>query len=379
MPFSFMTSLADRRKNGAPATATPRRRLFILPYLAIALVLVGYGVFWLAAREMLQGRLTHQADQLRRAGYTVDLEGLRIGGFPFRLRLHYDRLRLVGPSGWGVAAPGLDAQAFIYAPGHWVAVAPAGFEIERGGDGPVSIQGQALRASVVSGRAAPWRVVLEGDALSFSTPAAAHPFTFTRADRFDAELRPAPDHPDPRGSTGQLLLRLTGATVAPASGLAPIAGAKPLTLDLAVRLTKPQTFKGPAWASAVQAWSQAGGEAQIVRLRVDVGAANLSVAGGALHVGADGRLAGSAPVHVALPSSLAGLPMIFGGHVSLPVRIVAVAAALARGAGGALDAPIAFQNGRAVLDGIAIGPAPRVYDPAAAAADARPQIPAPRP
>jgi hypothetical protein len=260
-----------------------------------------------------------------------------------------------------------------------VAVVPAGFEIERGGDGPVSIQGQALRASVVSGRAAPWRVVLEGDALSFSTPAAAHPFTFTRADRFDAELRPAPDHPDPRGSTGQLLLRLTGATVAPASGLAPIAGAKPLTLDLAVRLTKPQTFKGPAWASAVQAWSQAGGEAQIVRLRVDVGAANLSVAGGALHVGADGRLAGSAPVHVALPSSLAGLPMIFGGHVSLPVRIVAVAAALARGAGGALDAPIAFQNGRAVLDGIAIGPAPRVYDSAAAAADARPQIPAPRP
>lgn len=381
MPFPPMTSPADRRKLQAarekpgPSGGGRRRRLpFFVSYLVIVLALVGYGVFWLAVREMLQARLAREADKLRSAGYSVALDGQRIGGFPFRLRLHYDRLRLLGPSGWGVAAPGLDAQALVYAPGHWVIVAPNGVEVERGGDGPLSIQGERLRASVASQHEAPWRVALEGEGLKFASPATARPFTFTRADRFDVLLHPAPDR-----SGGQLLMRLTGAAVAPTSALAPIVGHKPLTLDLALRLTKPDAFKGPAWASAVQAWSHAGGEAQIVRLRVDVGAANLSVAGGALHVGADGRLAGSAPVHVALPSSLAGLPMIFGGHVSLPVRIVAVAAALARGAGGALDAPIAFQNGRAVLDGIAIGPAPRVYDPAAAAADARPQIPAPRP
>jgi hypothetical protein len=365
MAFSFMTSWADRRKKGPPAPATRRSRPFILPYLAIVLVLGGYGVFWLAAREILKARLAHEADQLARSGYVVDLAGQRIGGFPFRLRLHYDRLRLVGPSGWGVAAPGLDAQAFVYAPGHWVVVAPTGLEVERGGDGPVSIQGQALRASVVSGRAAPWRVALEGEAMTFATPATAHPFTFTRADRFDTLLRPAPDR-----SGGQLLIRLTGATIAPSSALAPLAGRQPLTLDLAVRLTQPETFKGPAWASAVQAWSKAGGEAEIVRLRVDAGASTLSVGGGALRVGADGRLAGSAPLHVALPSGLAVLPMIFGGRVSLPVRIVAIAAALVRGAGGALDAPLSFQDGRAVLDGVAIGPAPRVYRPAVAPAPA---------
>jgi len=367
MPFSFMTTPADRRKNGASTTVKPRRVPSILPYLVVAALLAAYGVFWLAAREILQARLAHEADKLRHAGYTIELAGQRIGGFPFRLRLHYDRLRVVGPSGWGFGAPGLDAQAFVYAPGHWVAVAPSGLEVERGGDGPVSIRGPALRASIAGVHAAPWRVALEGEAMTFATPPTAHPFTFTRADRFDALLRPAPDR-----SGGQLLMRLTGAAVAPTSALAPIAGSKPLTLDLAMRLTKPEAFKGAAWASAVHAWSQAGGEAQIVRLRVDAGAANLSVAGGAIHVGEDGRLAGSVPVHVALPSGLAVLPMVFGGHVSLPIRIVAIAAALVRGAGGALNAPIKFQDGRAALEGFPIGPAPRVYRPAVAADEARP-------
>jgi len=362
-----MTTSADRRKNGPSRAGQPRRLPFVLPYLAIMLVLAGYGVFWLAARAILQARLGQEADRLRRAGYAVELTGERIGGFPFRLRLHYDRLRVVGPSGWGVAAPGLDAQAFVYAPGHWVIVAPAGLEVERGGDGPVSIGGQALRASIAGVHAAPWRVTVEGDAITFTTPTTAHPFTLARAERFDVMLRPAPDR-----SGGQLLMRLTGATVAPSSALAPIVGSKPLTLDLALRLTKPDAFKGAAWASAVQAWSKAGGEAQVVRLQADAGAAHLSVAGGAVHVGEDGRLAGSVPLHVALPSGLAVLPMIFGGHVSLPVRIVAIAAALVRGAGGALNAPLKFQDGRAELEGLAIGPAPRVYRPTAAADKAKP-------
>ncbi len=116
-----------------------------------------------------------------------------------------------------------------------------------------------------------------------------------------------------------------------------------------------------------------------MRLQVDAGAANLSTAGGALHVGEDGRLAGSVPLHVALPSSLAVLPMIFGGHVSLPVRIVAVAAALVRGAGGALNAPLKFQDGRAELAGLTIGPAPRVYRPPAPADQTPPRMQPARP
>jgi hypothetical protein len=363
MPFPTMTSPADRRKTGASEPGRRRRWRPFLPYIAIVAALAGYGVFWLGVREILQARLASEAEKLRRAGYAVALDGQRIDGFPFRLRLHYDRLRLVGPSGWGVAAPGLDAQALVYAPGHWVVVTPDGLEIERGGDGPLSIRGQILRASIARQRAAPWRLALEGQALQFATPANARPFTFTRADRFDVLLRPAPDR-----SGGQLLLRLTGAFVAASSALAPIAGDKPLTVDLAVRLTQPDAFKGAAWASAVQAWSKEHGEAQIVRFRADSGAAALSADSGAVHVGEDGRLAGAVRLHVALPSSLAALPMVFGGRVSLPVRIVAVAAALVRGAGGALDAPLTFEHGRTVLDGVAIGRSPEVYRPANAAA-----------
>jgi hypothetical protein len=363
MPFTFMTTRADRRKNGASSARPPRRIPLVLPYLAIIVVLGAYGVFWLLAREMLQARLAHQADELRGAGYVVQLDGQRIGGFPFRLRLHYDRLRIVGPSGWGMDAPGLNAQALVYAPDHWVVVAPGGVVIERGGDGPLGVKGSILRASVVRLRAEPWRVVLEGQTLTFATPPTARPFTFTGADRFDLSLRPAPDR-----SGGQLLLRLTGAAVAPSSALAPVARRAPLTLDAALRLTRFEALKGPSWASAVQAWARAGGEAQVVRLRADAGAASLSVVGGAVHVDEDGRLAGVARLHLALPTGLAALPMIFGGHVSLPVRIVAIAAALVRGAGGALDAPLAFEHGRAELEGLPLGPAPRVYRPETAIA-----------
>jgi len=120
MPFSLMTTPTDRRKNGAAIACKPRWLPFILPYFAIVVVLASYGVFWLAAREILQARLAHEADQLRRSGYVVELAGQRIGGFPFRLRLHYDHVHVVGPSGWGLNTPTLDAQAFVYAPGHWV-------------------------------------------------------------------------------------------------------------------------------------------------------------------------------------------------------------------------------------------------------------------
>jgi hypothetical protein len=241
-------------------------------------------------------------------------------------------------------------------------LAPNGLEVERGGDGPLAITGKVLRASLAGVDAAPWRVALEGQDLTFATPRrsgapAGHPFTFSSADRFDLLLRPAADR-----SGGQLLMRLTGAKATSSSALAPIAAGKPLTLDLALRLTHPEAFKGAAWASAVKAWSQGGGEAELVRLRVDAGAANLTAdPGGAFRVGDDGRLVGAARLHVALPSSLAVLPMVFGGHVSLPVRIVAVAAALVRGAGGALDAPLTFQDGRTALDGLAIGRAPQLY------------------
>jgi hypothetical protein len=62
--------------------------------------------------------------------------------------------------------------------------------------------------------------------------------------------------------------------------------------------------------------------------------------------------------------------MIFGGHVNIPERIIAVAAALVRGAGGALDTQLKFQDGRATLEGLAIGPAPSVYLPVVAADEA---------
>ena len=51
-------------------------------------------------------------------------------------------------SGWSVFAPSLKTEASVYAPGHWVAVAPDGATITRPTGGTVKVVAKVLRASL---------------------------------------------------------------------------------------------------------------------------------------------------------------------------------------------------------------------------------------
>jgi len=86
-------------------------------------------------------RMDAGAAALGEAGFAVDWRDRALSGFPFRLDLDVTGPRLRERSGWGLSATRLKAEAFVFAPEHWVIVAPDGAILTRrvgGRYGPAS-------------------------------------------------------------------------------------------------------------------------------------------------------------------------------------------------------------------------------------------------
>ena len=138
-----------------PDPAAPRkpRRGCLTSVIILLLVLAGaYSAGWFWLQREAEQRIDQTAASLRGRGYTVAWDQRTIGGDPFRLDVNFQNLRLREPSGWALAFPQLRTEAFVYAPLHWVADAPAGLTFTRPIGGPVRIQAQALRASSIWAR-----------------------------------------------------------------------------------------------------------------------------------------------------------------------------------------------------------------------------------
>lgn len=333
----------------------PRRFWLYAPFVLILLMLAGYGGFWLFMRQSLATALDARGEALARAGYLVALDGRRIDGFPFRMRIAYAGARIVAPSGWSIEAPGLSGEAYLHDIGHWVLVAPQGLTIVRPKGGPIAVKGKVLRASVVRTGAPPWRVVLEGSGLEFATPAGATPFSMAAAERLEAYLRPS-GGPD---GEGRFLLRAVG--VKPTSGtvLGRLSGDKVSNATAEGRLTKLTSFTGEGWSPAVRAWRTAGGAADQIKLTFAGGAVGADATNGALGVGSDGRLTGALPLQIkSAPQAIGVLGEAKAVDPDAAGTAAAVAAARAQGQSASLN--LIFQAGVATLGPVKVGPAPKV-------------------
>jgi len=337
------------------APRKPRRFWLYAPFVLILLLAAGYGGFWLFMRQALASQLDARGEALGRAGYVVAMEDRRIDGFPFRMKLSYGQARIVAPSGWAVEAPRLEGEAYLHDIGHWVLVAPQGLTVVRPKGGAIAVKGQVLRASVVRTPAAPWRIVLEGSGLSFTTPPGAQPFSMAAAERLEAYLKPS------GGADGEglFLLRAQGVKATPGTVLGRLAGDKASAATADGRLTKLAAFKGQDWAQAVRAWGQAGGQADQVKLSFSGGPVGADAAAGVLGVGAEGRLVG------ALPLNLKSAPQALGvlgeaKAVDPDAAGVAAAVAAARAQGQSANLNLVFQAGVVTLGPVKIGPSPKV-------------------
>jgi len=338
-----------------PPRKPPRRVWLYAPYVVLAVGVVGWSLAWLWIRSEVAGRMDAAAERLREAGFKMDWKARRIGGYPFRIDVDLDGVRLAEPSGWALAAPRIKSEAYAYQLGQWIGYAPTGVVLTRPASGSVAITGPALRASYVRLDHGEARIAIEGLKLAFAPQSGAKPFTFSFAEHLDFHSRPAGD------DQIEFLLRMDGAAAPADSLLSRLAQAKPMDIAWEGELSHASALRGRDWPSAVQAWTAAGGALEVEHGALNAGAMVVNLHPGRLTAGQDGRLRGVLGLDLRqapnVIRTLADSRAIDAGAADSAMTV-----AKARAAGGPVaQADLAFIAGAMTFGPVAIGPAPRVY------------------
>jgi len=338
-----------------PPRKPPRRVWLYAPYVVLLIAIVGWSLAWLWIRAEVAGRMDATANRLREAGFTMDWKARRIDGYPFRIDVTLDGLRLAEPSGWALMAAQIKAETYAYRLDQWIGYAPKGVVLTRPISGAVAITGTALRASYAHTEHGAPRIAVEGVKLVFTPQAGAKPFAINAANYLDFHLRPTGD------DQGEFLLRIDGASAPQGAILARIAQDKPMNIAWEARVSKASTLHGRDWPSAVQAWTAAGGALDVEHGELTAGASVLDLRPGRLTVGSDGRLRGSVglDLHQApnIIRTLADTRTIDPSAADSAITV-----AQARAAGGPVtQADLTFLAGVTTFGPVAIGPAPKVY------------------
>jgi hypothetical protein len=343
-----------------PDTAPPRkpRRLGLwLPFLGLALLIAGWSGAWVWARSETARRMDAAVEALGKAGYQVSWKERKIGGYPFRVDVTLTDARAREPSGWALEAPRLEGEAFMHAITSWVIAAPDGIAFVRPQGGAVAVQGQLIRASLTHPNAHPPSFSFEGVKLAFAPEPGAQPFGLTGAERVEVHLRAGPD------DEGGVFARVDNGRARVSGLFARVAGGKPVSMVWNSTLSKMSAFTGASWPDAVRHWADAGGRMTVRQAGITAGDAVLGVDSGSLGVGSDGRLSGA--LQVTLRQAPRGLAAMGDTGLIAPdaAQRATVVAQARQGGGEAAQGSIDFQAGRTTLGPVALGPAPKVYDP----------------
>jgi len=266
-----------------------------------------------------------------------------------------DQFHASEPSGWGLAAPQVQAFANAFDLNHWMIVAPLGVVLNRPSAGATAIAGQVLRASWVGQGAAAPRVVIEGLQLSFTAQPGAKPFPLASVDRAVFYTRPLPD------DQVEARLYLSDARATPASRLDDVAGHAPIGLVWQAAISKLSAFHGKDAPSAARAWSTAGGTVTTSLGGVAAQGRTLGVRSSQLNTDADGRLRGMISLELKgggdAVRALGADHAIDPAAATLAADIVDVRA----GASGKAQVDLDFQAGAMTLGPVAIAPSPKVF------------------
>jgi len=307
---------------------------------------------WELTRSDVLTRLNAARTPDAHRGWTVSYDAARLNGFPFRLDLDLTHARLAEPSGWAVSAPRLNAEAYLFAPTHWVAVAPDGVVVDRRDAGPLIVKGQALRASLSDAGAHPPRLSVEGLNLTFATPPGARTFGLTSAKAFHLHTRAGLQ------DQGAIYLGVEGGQAGASETLGLIAAGGPVVFTLDGIFSHAGAMTGADWPSSLRAWTRSGGVLALRRLELKAGKASISAKAGELGIGPDGLLTGDLNVGAAQTPRIL-VAMAARGALTPDVARAGGAIALART--GNLSLPLDFEAGRVTLGPAALGPSPRLF------------------
>ena len=338
-----------------PARKRPRRFWLYAPYVVLLIAIVGWSLAWLWIRTEIGHRMDATASRLREAGFVMDWKARRIDGYPFRIDVTLDGVRLAEPSGWALAATRIKAETYAYKLDQWIGYAPGGVTLTRPLSGAVAITGTALRASFVRTEHGPPRVAVEGVKLVFTPGPGVKPFIMSAANYLDFHLRPTGD------DQGDFLLRIEGASAPRGAILTRIAQDKPMDIAWEAKVSNASALHGRDWPAAVQAWTAAGGGLDVEHGVLTAGASVLNLRPGRLTVGSDGRLRGSVGLDLSQAPNIIRI-LADASTIDPSAADSALTVAQARAAGGPVtQADLTFLAGVTTFGPVAIGPAPKVY------------------
>jgi hypothetical protein len=329
----------------------PRRFWLFAPYVALVIVIVVWSLIWLGVRADVLSRMDAAADHLRAQGYVVDWTRRVADGYPFRLDVALDQPRFIEPSGWGLTAPKIKAQAYAYNLDNWIGVAADGVTLMRPKGGPVDIRAQALRASIAGFAHSPPRISIEGRAVVFRPRPGASPFPLTDAVQLGLHMRPS-------GVDGAEVLLLVSGGDAPREGLlGRITNGRGFTMIIDGLVSKASGFSGRDWPAKAAHWAASGGRITIAHAALASAPRQIALTKGDLSLDDKGALNGVLSLDLGR-----GLNAVdnFGGDPNTAKSVKAVIEAQAR-----LDRPVSvdvdFHGGMMHLGPITIGPAPKLY------------------
>jgi len=355
--------MARREKSAPPAPRVPdpahhrkpRRWGLYVPFIIAGVVVVAWTGLWIHARGEAGRRMDAAADQMRAAGFQVTWAERRITGYPFRLNVTLTDAQLREPSGWSLAAPKLEGQAYMHGLANWVLAAQEGLTFTRPIGGPVAVKGDVIHASLFHLDKPLPNLSFEGTKLTFTPATGAQPFALTAADKVEFHFRPGPD------DQAAVMLKVDAGQARLSGLFARMAEGKPVAIVWDSLLSKISAFRGSNWPEAVRAWTAAGGRMTVRNAGITAGEAVIGAQSGTLSVGYDGRLNGTIDVSLRQAPKTLGA-MAETGVIQPDAALAASAVAAARqGDGDVARANITFQAGRTTLGPVAVGPAPKVY------------------
>ncbi len=332
------------------------RRGLITPFLIVGLLFAAWSVWWFYLADQIQTRLEAQAQTMRNAGWTVQLGEVSASGWPFRVRLVADSPRILAPSGQGIAAPALVAEANAWNPDHWVVVAPDGLTLDRGPKGHVAVVGPALRFSISGLTRRFPRMALELAKPTFIPRPGAEAFPLSAAERITFETRAN------AASADNLDIRfyIDGARGRAGGPVEGMTGDGTLGLTIEGVIEDAAALKGADAAGIFAAWSRAGGRFTHVRGELSTGESRATFSSDALSARADGRIEGQVALRAVKPAAaISGLARSQSGAVN---RAGAAGAAVVTAGGNRdLDLTVQFRDGRTWLGPFALAPAPKLF------------------
>lgn len=341
-------------------TRHPRRGLAV-PFVIVGLLLAAWTGWWFYLTNQIETRLEARVESLRQDGWTITHAGMTTTGWPFRARVAIPHAEILAPSGHGVAAPELVAEANAYNPDRWVIIAPDGLTLTRAGKGKVGVGGDGLRMSISHLRDRFPDLRAEMIRPTFTAHRDAEPFPIASAERVQLEVRPHLTNGVAATDEMDVLFRLVDARGRPGG---PVEGATRqgrLSADIEATVVGASRLRGMDSAGVFAAWTAAGGRFTAVRGRLKAGDSTAVISSDALSAGRDGRLQGSLALTAEKPMAvISGLAGSRSGAVN---RIGAAGAAAATAASGdrGVDLVVQFRDGRTWLGPFALAPAPRLF------------------